>query len=42
MNKDVMAKTAQLEDFDEQLYKVRTSTSEGAKGVMMVGHGWAG
>lgn len=25
MNKDVMAKTAQLEDFDEQLYKVRTS-----------------
>jgi seryl-tRNA synthetase len=22
MNKDVMAKTAQLEDFDEQLYKV--------------------
>lgn len=23
MNKDVMAKTAQLDDFDEQLYKVR-------------------
>jgi seryl-tRNA synthetase len=22
MNKDVMAKTAQLDDFDEQLYKV--------------------
>ena len=24
MNKDVMAKTAQLDDFDEQLYKVKS------------------
>jgi len=28
MNKDVMAKTAQLEDFDEQLYKVMDGEEE--------------
>ena len=34
MNKDVMAKTAQLEDFDDQLYKVCNSVM-----FVDVGHG---
>jgi seryl-tRNA synthetase len=29
MNKDQMAKTAQLDQFDEELYKVRARASEG-------------
>jgi seryl-tRNA synthetase len=36
MNKDVMAKTAQLDDFDEQLYKVHPET------VTDAGHGRGG
>lgn len=35
MNKDVMAKTAQLEDFDEQLYKAAISLWK-----LIIGHGW--